>query len=204
MRISALSIEGAWLVEPVRHDDERGTFLECFKADALAQVVGHHLTVAQSNLSTSGAGTLRGIHFAELPPGQAKYVTCVSGAVLDVVVDIRPGSPTFGQHELVHLDQVNRHALYLSEGLGHGYMALTDGAAFLYLCSTPYAPGREHGVHPLDPALGIPWPTRAPDGGALTPRLSPKDQSAPGLAEVQARGLLASHESALSFRRALA
>lgn len=200
MQITPLSIEGAWLFEPRQHRDERGAFLEWFKGDRFADVVGHPLEVAQSNISTSVAGAVRGIHYADVPPGQAKYVTCVSGAVMDVVVDLRVGSPTFGRHELVRLDDENRSAVYLSEGLGHGYMALTDGAAFLYLCSTAYAPAREHGVDPGDPDLAIAWPTTGADGRALTPLLSDKDRAAPTVSEAAADGLLPSNEHASAYR----
>ena len=119
----------------------------------------------------SSAGTLRGIHFAELPPSQAKFVTCVHGAALDVVIDLRLGSPTFGQWDSVHLDDEERRAVYLPEGLGHAFMALEDHTVVNYLCSAPYAPDREHGIHPLDPEIGIRWPTTRRDGGPLTPLL---------------------------------
>ena len=204
MQITPLSIEGAWRVEPRLFPDERGTFLEWFKADAFEQAIGHRLNLAQSNISTSTVGTLRGIHFAAVPPSQAKYVTCVSGAVVDVVVDIRVGSPTYGQHELVYLDDVSRHALYVSEGLGHGYLALTQGAVFMYLCSTPYTPAREFGITPLDPALAISWPGRDVVGADLAPVLSPKDLAAPTLEQARTQGLLPTYEDALAFRRSLA
>lgn len=203
MQITPLSIEGAWRVEPRLFPDERGTFLEWFKAEAFEQAVGQRLDLAQSNISTSTAGSVRGIHFAAVPPSQAKYVTCVSGAVVDVVVDIRVGSPTFGEHELVFLDDVSRHALYVSEGLGHGYMALTDGAVFMYLCSAPYAPGREFGVTPLDPAIGIAWPTSDARGNPVEPLLSAKDLAAPTLEQAREQGLLPTYDETLAFRRGL-
>ena len=112
---------------------------------------GHDLDLAQANCSVSAAGVLRGIHFSDVPPGQAKYVTCVRGAALDVVVDIRVGSPTFGQWDSVLLDDVDRREIYLAEGLGHAFMALEDDTTIVYLCSTGYAPGREHGVRPARP-----------------------------------------------------
>lgn len=204
MQITPLSIEGAWRVEPRLFPDDRGTFLEWFKADAFEQAVGHRLDVAQSNISTSAAGTVRGIHFAAVPPSQGKYVTCVSGTVVDVVVDIRVGSPTYGQHELVLLDDVSRHALYVSEGLGHGYLALSDGAVFMYLCSTPYAPGREFAVNPLDPALAIAWPMADADGRSIAPLLSPKDLAAPTLEQAREQGLLPTYDEAIAFRAGLA
>ena len=203
VQITPLSIEGAWLFEPRHHRDDRGTFLEWFKSEWFIDAVGHPLGVAQSNISTSVAGTIRGIHYAEVPPGQAKYVTCVHGAVADVVVDLRLGSPTFGAHELVQLDAVNRFALYVSEGLGHGYMALTDGAAVMYLCSTPYAPAREHGVDPSDPELGIAWPTAGQDGRPLTPLMSDRDRAARSLEQAVADGALPTFADALSYRRTL-
>ena len=203
MDIRALTIEGAWEITPRQFGDDRGVFLEWFKDDRFADAVGHPLDLRQANLSVSAAGVVRGLHFAEIPPSQAKYVTCVRGAVLDVVVDIRVGSPTYGQWDAVLLDDVDRRAVYLSEGLGHGFMSLEDGSTVTYLCSAPYAPGREHGVHPLDPAIGIEWPTTARDGSPLTPLLSDKDAAAPTLAEAGAQGLLPAWEATQAFRTSL-
>ncbi|BBH68014.1 DTDP-4-dehydrorhamnose 3,5-epimerase RmlC [Actinoplanes sp. OR16] len=183
MKIRPLTIEGAFEVTPVQHGDARGTFLEFYRFDHLAAAVGHPLNLAQGNISVSARDVVRGIHFADVPPGQAKYVTCVKGSVLDVIVDIRVGSPTFGAWEAVRLDDEERKAVYLAEGLGHGFCALTEGATVSYLCSTEYRPGREHGIHPLDPELGITWP-------AETPLLSGKDDQAPTLAEARESGLL--------------
>jgi dTDP-4-dehydrorhamnose 3,5-epimerase len=197
--IEETRIPGAFAVTPQQHRDDRGVFLEWFRGDAFAERTGHRFTIAQANCSVSAAGTIRGIHFAQLPPSQAKYVTCASGAILDVVVDIRVGSPTFGQWDAVQLDDENRKALYLAEGLGHAFMALADGTVVNYLCSAPYAPGREHGVHPLDPAIGIDWPTHGRDGSELTPSLSPKDEQAPLLAELVDTGLLATADEAQAF-----
>jgi dTDP-4-dehydrorhamnose 3,5-epimerase len=196
MKISPLSIEGAWEITPVQHGDPRGLFMEWYRFDHLAEAVGHPLRLAQANMSVSAAGVVRGIHFADVPPGQAKYVTCVRGAVLDVVVDLRVGSPTFGRWEGVRLDDVDRKAVYLSEGLGHGFCALTDDATLSYLCSETYNPTGEHGIHPLDPALAIEWP-------ADLPQLSAKDEAAPTLAEAQASGLLPVYEDCRRFTESL-
>ena len=184
MNIRALSINGAFEFTPRMFEDDRGTFLEWFKADGLADAIGHRLDLAQANCSVSHRGVLRGIHFSDVPPGQAKYVMCVRGSVLDVVVDIRVGSPTFGQYEFVRLDDVDRRAVYLAEGLGHGFIALEDNTIVMYLCSTGYAPEREHGINPLDPQLAIAWPSD------LEPVLSEKDHNAPSLNEAMASGLL--------------
>jgi dTDP-4-dehydrorhamnose 3,5-epimerase len=191
--VTELSVPDAWVFTPHQHTDSRGTFLEWFRADALAKVVGYPLRLSQGNHSVSRAGTLRGVHYADVPPSQAKYVTCVSGRVLDCVVDIRVGSPTFGQWASVVLDDVDRRGLYVSEGLGHAFIALTEGAQVSYLCSAPYAPGREHGVNPLDRDLALPWPAD------LTPLLSDKDAAAPGLKEAEAAGLLPTYAQCQAF-----
>jgi len=182
--MKALDVDGAWLFTPQIHGDRRGSFLEWFREAEFREDVGHRMDLAQANCSVSGRGVVRGIHFSDVPPGQAKYVTCASGAIMDVAVDLRVGSPGFGRWQAVRLDDENRHALYLGEGLGHGFVALSDQATVLYLCSTPYAPAREHGVHPLDPAIGIAWPSE------MEPVLSDKDAAAPTLAEAQTAGLL--------------
>lgn len=196
MKIRPLSIEGAWEITPQQFGDPRGMFMEWYRFDHLAEAVGHPLRLAQANLSVSAAGVVRGIHFADVPSGQAKYVSCVRGAVLDVIVDIRVGSPTFGRWEGVRLDDTDRRAVYLAEGLGHGFCALTDDATLTYLCSETYNPTGEHGLHPLDPELGIEWPAGAP-------QLSAKDEAAPSLAEALATGLLPSYDACRAFTESL-
>jgi len=176
-------IDGVWEFTPVLRPDDRGVFLESFKSRVFEETVGHPLHLRQMNISVSRAGTVRGIHFADVPPGQAKYIQCFSGRIIDIVVDIRVGSPTFGSWEAIELDDDRRNAVYVAEGLGHGFCALTPSATIGYLCSEPYAPNHEHGIHPMDPALGLPWPE-----GELV--LSPKDAAAPTLDEASARGLL--------------
>ncbi|MFF0094225.1 dTDP-4-dehydrorhamnose 3,5-epimerase [Streptomyces canus] len=192
-----LSIEGAWVHEPSLFPDERGSFHEWFRGADFRTSTGHDLSLAQANCSVSRRGTLRGVHFADVPPSQAKYVKCVRGAVLDAVVDIRVGSPTYGQWELVRLDDETHASVYLSEGLGHAFLALTDDATVVYLCSEGYAPGREHGIHPLDPELGIEWPAD------VEPLLSDKDAAAPTLAEAAAQGLLPRYEDCVAYRSQL-
>jgi dTDP-4-dehydrorhamnose 3,5-epimerase len=192
-----LSIRGAVVLTPRQHEDDRGVFCEWYRADAVAEAVGHSLTLEQANCSESKRGVLRGVHFADVPPGQAKFVTCAHGAVLDVVVDLRVGSPTFGTWDAVRLDDRERRAIYIAEGLGHAFFALTDDATVLYLCSTGYAPGREHGIHPLDPVLGIEWPP------GIHPVLSDKDAAAPTLAEAAEQGLLPSYDACLKWTEGL-
>ncbi|MFT4126238.1 MAG: dTDP-4-dehydrorhamnose 3,5-epimerase [Gordonia sp. (in: high G+C Gram-positive bacteria)] len=199
MKVRPLAIAGAWELTPLLHGDDRGLFTEAFKATVLSELIGHRFDLAQVNLSVSAAGVLRGVHFADVPPGQAKYVTCVAGAVLDVIVDIRVGSPTFGAHDTVLLDDTDRRAVYLSEGLGHAFCALADGSTVTYLCSTGYHPAREHGINPLDADLGIEWPTTGRDGSPLTYERSPKDMAAPGLFAARDAGLLPSYDAVTAF-----
>ncbi|WP_449385557.1 dTDP-4-dehydrorhamnose 3,5-epimerase family protein [Cellulomonas soli] len=199
MTYRELAVPGAWEITPVQHGDPRGVFLEYFQAGPFATAAGHRFSLAQANLSVSAAGVLRGVHFADVPPGQAKYVTCARGAVLDVVVDLRVGSATFGTWDSVVLDDTDRRAIYLSEGLGHAFLSLEDDSTVLYMCSEGYAPGREHGVHPLDPDLAIAWPTLDRAGRPLTAQLSEKDLAAPSLAEALEAGLLPRHEEVEAF-----
>ncbi|MFG2842402.1 dTDP-4-dehydrorhamnose 3,5-epimerase [Kitasatospora sp. NPDC101155] len=196
MKFRELTIDGLIEITPQLHGDPRGLFTEWYRFDRLAEVVGHPLRLAQANLSVSSRGVVRGIHFADVPPGQAKYVTCVRGAVLDVIVDLRVGSPTFGRWESVRLDDVDRRAVYIPEGLGHGFCSLTDDATLSYLCSETYNPTGEHSVHPLDPDLDIKWP-------AEQPLLSARDEAAPSLAEAISSGLLPTYESCKAFTESL-
>ena len=134
--------------------DPRGLFFEWFTDDEFTAMTGHPLDLRQANVSVSSAGVLRGLHFAQLPPSQAKYVTCLRGAVFDVVVDIRVGSPTFGRWDSVLLDDRDHRTIYLSEGLAHGFLALEDDSTVTYLCSAGYSPTREHTICATDPAIG--------------------------------------------------
>ena len=193
MKVRELSVPDAYEVSTDVFPDERGLFLNPFRADVLAEAVGHPLFVAQTNHSASRAGVVRGVHFALLPPGQAKYVYCPRGAALDVVVDIRTGSPTYGRHDAVRLDDRDFRAIYLAEGLGHAVIALEDDTVVSYLCSTGYDPAREKGISPVDPALDLPVPA------GITPLLSPKDTAAPTLAEAAEQGLLPTYEECQAF-----
>jgi dTDP-4-dehydrorhamnose 3,5-epimerase len=198
--VEPLSIEGAWSYTPRLFPDDRGTFLETFRGEELAAAVGYRLGVAQVNCSVSRRGVIRGVHFADVPPGQAKYVSCLRGAIIDVVVDTRAGSPSFGAWEAIRLDEESRRSVFIAEGLGHAFAALTDEATVFYLCSTGYAPGREHGVNALDPALGIDWPLDELGG---FPVLSEKDAAAPSLKEALSMGQLPRYEDCLAHTRQL-
>lgn len=142
------------------------------------------------NLSRSHRGALRGIHFTSVPPGAAKYVYCAHGAALDIVLDTRVGSPTFGEWDLVRIDAENARAVHVPVGVGHGFLALEDETVVTYLVSADYAPEHEHTLSPLDPGLGLPLPPE------VEPLVSDRDREAPTLQEALAGGLLPDYESA--------
>ena len=185
MSARELAVPGAWEITPRLNADSRGAFFEWFTEREFGEMAGHTFDMRQANCSVSAAGVLRGLHFAQLPPSQAKYVTCLTGSVFDVVVDIRTGSPTYGQWDSVLLDDVDRRSIYISEGLAHGFLALQDDSTVMYLCSAPYAPQREHTIAACDPEIGIDWPLPSSQL-----RLSDRDAEAPTLAEVRSAGLL--------------
>ncbi|MGH3834390.1 MAG: dTDP-4-dehydrorhamnose 3,5-epimerase family protein [Pseudonocardiaceae bacterium] len=184
MQFRELGVPGAVEFTPKVFPDARGRFVAPFQQPAFVDATGHRLHLAQSNHSVSRRGVIRGVHFSDVPPGQAKYVHCAQGALLDVAIDVRVGSPTFGRWEAVRLDTETYRAVYLAEGIGHAFIALVDNTVMSYLCSTGYDPAAEHTVHPLDPALALPWPID------LTVELSDKDLAAPTLAEAAKTGIL--------------
>jgi dTDP-4-dehydrorhamnose 3,5-epimerase len=140
MPFQPMGIHGAFVFTPVRHGDSRGHFQESFKLSSLDKELGLGFEVKQVNQSTSAKGVIRGIHFADTPPGQAKYVSCLKGAIWDVVVDLRTESPTFGKWEGVEVSADNGKAVLIAEGLGHGFLSLQEGSVVTYLCSEEYSP----------------------------------------------------------------
>src|SRR6185436_4353441 len=173
MDIRARKVEGYFEILPRQFPDDRGVFLESFRGDRLAEVIGHRLDIIQTNISVSSRGTVRGVHFADVPPSQAKYATALSGSFIDFVIDIRVGSATFGQWDSVLLDTVDRRAVYLSEVIGHAICSLQDDSTVTYLCSANYNTRRDHAINPLDTELDPVLPA------GLTPVLSDKDAVAP-------------------------
>jgi dTDP-4-dehydrorhamnose 3,5-epimerase len=176
MELTALGIQGAWLAESTVWSDERGFFREWFKSEDIKNATGRDFAVEQANISLSSTGTLRGIHYSVAPEGQAKWITCVTGSIKDVIVDIRPDSPTFCKWVEVELVGDSGKAVLISEGLGHGFLALEDNTAVAYLVSTPFSPKDEFEINPLDDKIGINW---VMDLSAL--KISEKDKNAPGL-----------------------
>jgi dTDP-4-dehydrorhamnose 3,5-epimerase len=193
VEIRELTIAGVFEFIPPAFADNRGMFASPYQEQALVKATGRSMRVAQTNHSISRRGTIRGVHFADVPPSQAKYIYCPRGSLLDVVVDIRVGSPTFGRWDAVKLDAGACHGLFVPEGIGHSFVALEDDTSMNYLCSEGYNPSGEHGINPLDPALGLPWPAD------LEQVLSPKDLEAPTLAEAEAAGILPRYEDCLAY-----
>lgn len=194
MQIRPLSIPGAFEFTPVIRGDKRGAFLETYRYEQLQEAVGHPLELRQANMSISAKAVARGIHYALVPPGQAKYVSAPRGAFIDFIVDIRVGSPTFGQWDSVVIDDVDRKAVYLSEGLGHAIVALEDDSTVTYLVSEVYNPERELSLNLLDPEIGLTFPF---DSDNLI--VSPRDVEAPTLAEAAALGLLPTWDECQAF-----
>jgi dTDP-4-dehydrorhamnose 3,5-epimerase len=185
VEITPLSIAGAFTITNTVHGDERGEFVEWFRADRIKNATGLDFYAIQGNLSVSQKGTLRGIHFADVSPGQAKYVMCSTGAIQDYVVDIRVGSPTFGTWEAVTVTAKDRNAMLLDVGLGHAFVALEEGTTVTYLVTDHYKPQAEHAINPQDPDLGLEFPFR---GDELL--VSAKDRDSPNFSEALAGGVL--------------
>lgn len=194
MKIEPLAVPDSWVCMPAVHGDDRGFFLEWLRTDKLGEVTGRRFEIQQANHSLSARGVTRGLHFADTPPGQAKLVYCPVGRVLDVIVDLRVGSPTFGVVDSVVLGGPERKVVFVSEGLGHGFCALEDGSSVNYLVSTVYNPTGERTINPLDPELALPWPTEL---GALS--LSDKDACGPSLAEAHELGILPDYRRCLEW-----
>jgi dTDP-4-dehydrorhamnose 3,5-epimerase len=187
MSFTPLKIQGSWVFEPRKFDDDRGSFHEVFKLSQISEVLGRAFEVKQVNHSISKAGVIRGIHWADVPPGQAKYVSCFRGSIWDVVVDIRVGSPTFGQWDAAELSAENGKCVLIEEGLGHVFLALEDDSVVSYLCSEPFNPSAEHGINPLDQDIAIPFSSKSISASF---EISPKDSAALGLHQALEKGLL--------------
>ncbi len=179
MNVIQTAIPGVILLEPKVFGDERGYFFESWNRDA-CQAIGIGCTFLQDNESKSRFGVLRGLHYQAPPWTQAKLVRVISGKVLDIAVDIRCGSPTFGKHVAVELSGENKRQLFIPRGFAHGFAVLSEEALFAYKCDNRYMPSHERGIAFDDPALGIDWRIK-PDRWIL----SPKDTRHPRLAEIE-------------------
>ncbi len=180
MKYTALELPGVWLIEPVRHRDARGYFCETFRADSFAEATGLDVDFVQENESESVRGTVRGLHFQAGTSAQAKLVRVCRGAIVDVVVDLRKTSPTFGRHLAVELSDENGRQLFVPRGFAHGFAVVSDTARFLYKVDNYYDPSSERTLLLSDPALDIVWPVADEDM-----ILSEKDKRGVKLEEVE-------------------
>ncbi len=190
MKSRQLNIQGSYVIEPGLFSDERGSFHETFKLSKIAETFGLDFHVRQVNQSVSKKGVVRGIHWADVPPGQAKYISCPKGSLLDFVVDLRVGSPTFGEWDSVLISQDNNCSVLISSGLGHAFIALEDDTVASYLCSEEFNQKTERGICPTDTEVGIPWLEIAEPFGVDVLILSEKDAKAPSLQTMLDEGQL--------------
>jgi len=190
MPFQPMGIKGAFVFTPVRHEDSRGQFQESFKLSALKAELGLGFEVKQVNQSTSAKSVIRGIHFADNPPGQAKYVSCLKGSIWDIVVDLRTESPTFGKWEGVEVSDANGKSVLIAEGLGHGFLSLEEGSVVSYLCSEEYNPKTERQINPLDEDLAIDFSGIGSKVGVTEFLLSEQDKQAQGFKEALKSGVL--------------
>ncbi|MGW4133335.1 dTDP-4-dehydrorhamnose 3,5-epimerase family protein [Amycolatopsis japonica] len=198
MQARKLAVEGAIEFTPRVFPDDRGLFVSPFQEEAFAEAHGSPLfPVAQTNHSMSKRGVVRGIHYTVTPPGIAKYVYCARGRALDIVVDIRVGSPTFGKWDAVLMDQQDFRTMYFPVGVGHAFVALEDDTVMSYMLSAGYVAQNELALSALDPALSLPI------GTEVEPILSDRDQVAITLAEAERQGLLPDYSTSVELERQL-
>ena len=188
MKFTPLGIEGLWLAESQVWKDERGSFQEWFKKEEVFKATGIKFSVQQANISSSKKNVIRGIHYSLATGGQAKWVTCTSGSIKDIIVDIRPNSPTFKKIEYVNLQAGDGRSVFIGPGLGHAFISLDDNTNVSYLLSSPYSPEFEFAIHPMDSELNIDWNLESgPDNSAV---ISVKDLDAPTLETRRLEGRL--------------
>lgn len=193
-----LAVEGAVEFRPRIFTDQRGIFVSPFQETVFTEALGHRLfPVAQTNHSRSRRGVVRGAHFTLTPPGTAKYVYCARGSAIDLVIDIREGSPTYGTCDSVLLDQEEFRAVYFPVGVAHAFVALEDDTVMSYVLSGEYVKENELAISVFDPELGLDLP------GDLDPIMSERDRAAPTLAKTRAEGVLPDYATCQEIERAL-
>ena len=184
MSARPLSIHGAWLLQSRVFADDRGTFSEWFKSSLLTELTGESFEPVQANVSVSNAGVIRGIHYSLAPRGQAKLVTVLRGSILDVAIDVRVGSPTFGKYQSVTMAAGDGQAMFLRHDMAHAFQALEDNTVVSYLVSSEYSPTEEKEISPMCTRLSINW------DASMRPVLSEKDRAAPDLDQQHTSELL--------------
>ena len=196
MKAHPLKISGSWKIEFQKFEDNRGFFYESFKAEEFPKLIGRNFDIKQTNTSSSAKGSVRGIHYALVPPSQAKLVQCQRGSIKDYVIDIRIGSPTFGQFEALDLDEGSASAIFIEEGLAHAFVALENNTIVTYYVSEKYNPEREKGINPFDKTLNILWPE-------IDLILSEKDKAAISLEHAKDQGILTTFDECKKFIQSL-
>ena len=196
MKAHPLKISGSWKIEFQKFDDNRGFFYESFKKEDFKNLIGRNLNIKQTNTSSSSKGSVRGIHYALVPPSQAKLVQCQRGSIKDYVIDIRVGSPTFGQFEEIELNEKSASAVFIEEGLAHAFVALENQTVVTYFVTEKYNPEREKGINPFDKTLNVKWPD-------IELILSEKDKQAISLEEAKNQGLLPTFDECKKFIKSL-
>lgn len=196
MKINELSISGSWIIEFNKFKDIRGYFYESFRSDLLIKELQRNFIITQTNTSLSSKGSLRGIHYALVPPGQAKFIQCQHGAIQDFIIDIRIGSPTYGQYQMIELNEGSANAIFIEEGLAHAFVALEDNSVVTYYVNQTYNPEREKGINPFDQELNISWPK-------IDLKLSEKDQKEISLSKAKELNLLPSFNEVKSYIKTL-
>jgi len=196
MKAQPLKISGSWKIEFQKFDDSRGFFYESFKEEDFKKLIGRNLNIKQTNTSSSSKGSVRGIHYALVPPSQAKLVQCQRGSIKDYVIDIRVGSPTFGQFEEIELNENSASAIFIEEGLAHAFVALENQTVVTYFVTEKYNPEREKGINPFDKTLNVKWPD-------LELILSEKDKQAISLEESKSQGLFPTFDECKKFIKSI-
>jgi dTDP-4-dehydrorhamnose 3,5-epimerase len=196
MKAHPLKISGSWKIEFQKFDDNRGFFYESFKEEDFKNLIGRNLNIKQTNTSSSSKGSVRGIHYALVPPSQAKLVQCQRGSIRDYVIDIRVGSPTFGLFEEIELNENSASAVFIEEGISHAFVALENQTVVTYFVTEEYNPTREKGINPFDKTLNVKWPD-------IELILSEKDKQAISLEEAENQGLLPTFDECKKFIKCL-
>ena len=196
MGAKELKIKGSWEISLEHFIDKRGSFFESFRLNSLENIIGRKFDIKQSNTSISRAGSILGIHFAQVPPSQAKYIQCQKGSILDFVIDVRVGSPTFRQHVGIELNSKTPKAIFIEEGLAHAFIALEDYTIVTYFVNQYFNPTNEKAINPLDPEISINW-------GNLKYLISEKDKNAKTLSEMQELGHLPIYKDCLKLIESL-
>ena len=196
MKTTPLKISGSWIIEFQKFEDNRGYFYESFKEEDFQKQIGRKLSIKQTNTSSSSKGSVRGIHYALVPPSQAKLIQCQRGSIIDYVIDIRVGSPTFGKFEKIELSENSPTAIFIEEGLAHAFVALENNTFVTYYVSEKFNSEREKGINPFDKTLNVRWPD-------LELILSEKDKLAISLDEAKNQGLLPSFDECKAFIKSL-